>query len=85
MARALIVGCGCRGRELGAELAGRGWQVRGTSRTDEGLTEIEAGALDGGGDDVRRQVVGSDSRKRAAIGPHRGPSGVDDQRFRHGR
>jgi uncharacterized protein YbjT (DUF2867 family) len=46
LARALIVGCGCRGRELGAELAGRGWQVRGTSRTDEGLTEIEAAGIE---------------------------------------
>src|SRR4051794_17888810 len=32
MARALIVGCGCHGRELGGGLAGLGWQVRGTSR-----------------------------------------------------
>ena len=44
MARALIVGCGCRGRELGAELAGLGWQVRGTSRRPGGLEAIgEAG------------------------------------------
>ncbi len=44
MARALIVGCGCRGRQLGAELASRGWQVRGTSRRQEGLDAIaEAG------------------------------------------
>jgi uncharacterized protein YbjT (DUF2867 family) len=42
MARALIVGCGCRGRELGAELAGRGWRVRGTTRNEERLGEIEA-------------------------------------------
>jgi nucleoside-diphosphate-sugar epimerase len=41
MARALIVGCGCRGRELGARLAGLGWQVRGTSRGHEGLDAIE--------------------------------------------
>lgn len=32
MARALLVGCGCRGRALGARLAGEGWAVRGTSR-----------------------------------------------------
>ena len=37
MARALIVGCGCRGRELGRELLAEGWQVRGTSRRAEGL------------------------------------------------
>jgi hypothetical protein len=40
LARALIVGCGCHGRELGAELSGLGWQVRGTSRTPEGLEPI---------------------------------------------
>jgi len=42
MARALIVGCGCRGRELGAELLALGWAVRGTSRRPEGLAAIEA-------------------------------------------
>lgn len=46
MARALIVGCGCRGRELGAELLDRGWQVRGTSRHERGLQEIEAASLE---------------------------------------
>jgi uncharacterized protein YbjT (DUF2867 family) len=42
MARALIVGCGCHGRELGAALAARGWLIRGTSRDPEGVTAIEA-------------------------------------------
>jgi hypothetical protein len=42
MARALIVGCGCRGRLLGAQLLGGGWAVRGTSRASEGLVAIEA-------------------------------------------
>jgi nucleoside-diphosphate-sugar epimerase len=46
VARALIVGCGCRGRELGAELLDRGWQVRGTSRQEHGLWEIEAASLE---------------------------------------
>ena len=41
MARALIVGCGCRGRELAAALLAAGWRVRGTSRRDEGLATIE--------------------------------------------
>jgi nucleoside-diphosphate-sugar epimerase len=45
LARALIVGCGCRGRELGAELAGLGWQVRGTSR-GQALESIEAAGLE---------------------------------------
>ena len=46
MARALIVGCGCHGRELGAELAGLGWQVRGTSRGAEGRDAIEAAGIE---------------------------------------
>jgi nucleoside-diphosphate-sugar epimerase len=33
LARALIVGCGCRGRELGRALIDDGWQVRGTTRS----------------------------------------------------
>jgi uncharacterized protein YbjT (DUF2867 family) len=35
LARALIVGCGCRGRALGRGLAEQGWQVRGTTRERE--------------------------------------------------
>jgi uncharacterized protein YbjT (DUF2867 family) len=46
LARSLIVGCGCRGRELGAQLAALGWQVRGTSREDRGLEEIEAAGFE---------------------------------------
>jgi nucleoside-diphosphate-sugar epimerase len=46
LARALIVGCGCRGRSLGAELRERGWQVRGTSRSPEGAARIEAAGLE---------------------------------------
>lgn len=46
MARALIVGCGCRGRALGVELAGAGWAVRGTSRTAAGLARIEAAGIE---------------------------------------
>jgi len=42
VARALIVGCGCRGRALGRDLLDRGWTVRGTSRRQEGLAAIEA-------------------------------------------
>jgi uncharacterized protein YbjT (DUF2867 family) len=42
LARALIVGCGCHGRSLGKRLLGEGWEVRGTSRREEGLAEIEA-------------------------------------------
>jgi uncharacterized protein YbjT (DUF2867 family) len=46
VARALIVGCGCRGRELGTGLRERGWQVRGTSRDPEGLRAIEDAGLE---------------------------------------
>lgn len=46
MARALIVGCGCRGRELGEGLLAEGWAVRGTSRRTEGLAAIEAGGIE---------------------------------------
>jgi uncharacterized protein YbjT (DUF2867 family) len=46
MARALIVGCGCRGRELGGKLLAEGWAVRGTSRRGEGLAAIEAAGIE---------------------------------------
>lgn len=47
MARALIVACGCRGRSLGARLANQGWTVRGTSRDEDRLAEIEAAGIEG--------------------------------------
>jgi uncharacterized protein YbjT (DUF2867 family) len=46
MARALIVGCGCRGRTIGARLLREGWQVRGTSRREQGLAALESGAIE---------------------------------------
>lgn len=46
MARALIVGCGCRGRDLGQALLADGWAVRGTSRREEGLAAIEAAGIE---------------------------------------
>lgn len=46
MARALIVGCGCRGRELGRGLLEQDWTVRGTSRREEGLAPIEAAGIE---------------------------------------
>jgi uncharacterized protein YbjT (DUF2867 family) len=46
MARALIVGCGCRGRSLGKRLLEDGWAVRGTSRREEGLAAIEAEGIE---------------------------------------
>ncbi len=46
MARVLIVGCGCRGRELGTALAGDGHAVRGTSRSDDGLAAVVAAGFE---------------------------------------
>jgi nucleoside-diphosphate-sugar epimerase len=46
LARALIVGCGCRGRELGKALLAEGWAVRGTSRREEGLAAIEGAGIE---------------------------------------
>ncbi len=42
MARVLIVGCGCRGRELAAALVAEGRHVRGTTRDPAKLEAIEA-------------------------------------------
>jgi uncharacterized protein YbjT (DUF2867 family) len=46
LARALIIGCGCRGRELGERLLAAGWAVRGTSRREDGLAAIEAAGIE---------------------------------------
>lgn len=46
MARALLVGCGCRASRLGRTLLGAGWRVRGTSRREEGLERIEAAGIE---------------------------------------
>ena len=46
MARALIIGCGCRGRALGEQLLAAGWAVRGTSRREDGLAPIEAAGIE---------------------------------------
>jgi putative NADH-flavin reductase len=42
VARVLIVGCGCRGRALAAELAGQGHAVRGTTRDSSRAGQIES-------------------------------------------
>lgn len=41
MARILIVGCGCRGRELARALVAEGHAVRATSRSEESRAAIE--------------------------------------------
>ena len=46
MARALIVGCGCRGQELGRALLEAGWQVRGTTRDSERVDAIESAGIE---------------------------------------
>jgi nucleoside-diphosphate-sugar epimerase len=46
LARALIVGCGCRGQALGGRLAEVGWQVRGTTRDPAATEDILAAGLE---------------------------------------
>jgi nucleoside-diphosphate-sugar epimerase len=46
VARALLVGCGCRGRELGRTLREDGWEVRGTTRELERSAEIERAGIE---------------------------------------
>jgi nucleoside-diphosphate-sugar epimerase len=46
VARALIVGCGCRGRALGRRLLDAGWQVRGTTRDPGNAEETLAAGLE---------------------------------------
>ena len=46
MARALIVGCGCRGRALGGRLAAEGWSLRGTTRDPAHVADIEAAGIE---------------------------------------
>jgi len=46
VARALIVGCGCRGRELGTALQAAGWLVRGTTRDPRSAAAIEAAGIE---------------------------------------
>jgi uncharacterized protein YbjT (DUF2867 family) len=46
VARALIVGCGCRGRTLGERLREQGWEVRGTTRGEEAFAAIEAAGIE---------------------------------------
>ena len=47
MARVLIVGCGCRGRELAALLVEHGHAVRGTSRDEATVAAIESAGAHG--------------------------------------
>ncbi len=61
MARVLIVGCGCRGRELGRALAGDGHAVRGTSRTVAGRDAISGAGL---------EAVAADPDRLATLMPH---------------
>jgi uncharacterized protein YbjT (DUF2867 family) len=88
VARALIVGCGCRGRELGEHLLASDWQVRGTSRGREGLAAIELAGLEAALADPDRPgtildlcgdvgvvvwLLGSASGDRDAVGGIHGP------------
>jgi uncharacterized protein YbjT (DUF2867 family) len=46
VARALLVGCGCRGRELGRRLVADGWAVRGTTRAAAGAARIGSAGIE---------------------------------------
>ena len=47
MARALIVGCGCRGQALARALRADGLEVRGTTRSSNRLEDIEDAGAEG--------------------------------------
>ena len=61
MARILIVGCGCRGRELAGALGDAGHAVRGTTRYEGSLTAIEAAGA---------QAVLADPDRLSTLLPH---------------
>jgi hypothetical protein len=46
VARALIVGCGCRGQAVGQRLVAAGWLVRGTTRSAGATEDILAAGLE---------------------------------------
>jgi hypothetical protein len=46
VARALIVGCGCRGLKLAAALGREGWLVRGTTRDPDRMAVIDAAGVE---------------------------------------
>jgi uncharacterized protein YbjT (DUF2867 family) len=87
MARALIVGCGCCGRALGERLREEGWAVRGTSRREAGLAQIEAAAIEPALADPERpgtllELVGDVAVVVLALGSLEG--GVEDVAAVHG-
>jgi uncharacterized protein YbjT (DUF2867 family) len=61
LARALIVGCGCRGRALAAALAEGGFAVRGTTRRPDALPVLEAAGV---------EAVMADPSRLATLVPH---------------
>src|SRR4051812_2315614 len=60
MARALIIGCGCRGQSLARVLREDGHQVRGTTRSSDRLADIEA---------VGAEAVVADPYRLATVTP----------------
>jgi nucleoside-diphosphate-sugar epimerase len=57
VARALIVGCGCRGRDLGRRLIEAGWAVRGTTRDPARCEGIEAAGIEAAVADPDRAIT----------------------------
>jgi hypothetical protein len=81
LARALILGCGCRGRLLGEALDAGGWAVRGTSRRAQGLAAIEAAGLEAAPADPDRvgtvlELVGDVAVLFVLLGSARGEAGA---------
>jgi hypothetical protein len=66
VARVLIVGCGCRGRELAGSLIAAGHQVRGTTRDPTSLDALAAAGVEG--------VVADPDRLATLLGQLRGVS-----------
>jgi uncharacterized protein YbjT (DUF2867 family) len=73
VARALIVGCGCRGQSLARALIAGGLPVRGTTRRPEVLPAIEAAGA---------EAVLADPDRLATLVPHL--EGVSVVCWRHG-
>ena len=83
MARALIVGCGCRGAALGARLAAEGWSLRGTARDAARAAEIEATGIEPAVADPDRpgtllELVGDVTLVHWLLGSAEGKSGQVD-------
>ncbi len=67
MARVLIIGCGCRGRELGRALLADGHAVRGTTRSVSRQAELEADGIEPWVGDPDRVATVAFALERVAV------------------